>query len=184
MLLKLVYLLVMLLLMWLPELFEQVTVSTKDGASTYTYNIVPWIFFSMATFAFIAFGEYVRRKQKDVWGALIFYSGVPLMVFLSLQLAYESVAITPNRLVYTREPPHTNYNASIDWDQIIAATQVHLEAQDITGRHFRIGYRIKLRTGTVLELPVCDTLSAAATQIDERLNDLRIPLNIETIPLG
>lgn len=178
-------LLVMLPLVWLPALFDEIAVSTEGGATAYSYNVVPWIFFSTATIAFILFGEYLRRKQRDVWGALIFYAGAPLMVFLSLQLAYESVTITPDELIYTREPPHTGYNASIGWDQIAGVTHVRLEAQEIlTGRrHFRIGYKLVLRDGAKVELPACDTLSTAAPELDRRFRSLRVPVDTETIPL-
>ena len=185
MLLKLIFLLVMLPLMWLPGLFDQISVSTANGTITYSYNIVPWIFISLMAIAFISFGEYVRRTQKDNLGGLIFHAGVPLMAFLSLQLAYERVSLTNDRLLYSREPPHTALNASISWNQIVVATKVQRESQEpFAGRHFRIGYKFVLQDGAEFELPTCDTLTAAAVEIDDELKRLGIPITVETIPLG
>lgn len=182
MFLKLAFLLVLIPLICLPALFNQIAVSSENGTTTYGYNHVPWIFLALIVIAFIAFGEYVRRALKDIWGALIFYAGVPVMAFLSLQLVYEQTKLSDDRLVYTREPPHTNCNASIDWKSIVTATKVqHENHEPLVGPQFRIGYKFVLQDGTKFELPSSTTLTAAATAVDDKLKNLGIPVNVETI---
>ena len=177
-----VFLLVNVPLVGIPETCDQIAVSNENGSTTYAYNFIPWVCFGAMIAFNVGCGEYLRRKRKELWEAAILYATAGMIGFISLQLFYETFTITPAGIIYTREPQHANRNVSIAWEDIVSATKTREEKPNLLGgTRFLVGYAFNLRDRTRVELPVAETLTAAASQIDARLNDLGVTMVTQTI---
>jgi hypothetical protein len=116
---------------------------------------------------------YLWRWRRDRLGAGIFLLMIPLFVaFVLPQLLMERVEVTPTHLKHRREPPHTRFNADVEFDDIAEA----VELQHAGGG--TVGYRLRLKDGRQVELPANEVLTAAHDTIDVQLEAHHVPTTV------
>lgn len=182
MMFRLAYLIVFLLILGLQSLCTQTTHIINGGTHVFKYNWVPWFFMGLITLTHIAFAEIARRFLRDRFIAITCLLGIPLFFFISLQFVCERVEVTEQLLIHRREPPHTEYNADIVWDDIRSATRIKREKPGLFGPNFfNVGYELKMDDGTTHLLPSNTVLTAAHEIIDRVLDDHGVPIETREV---
>ena len=105
-----------------------------------------------------------------------------MLAFLTVAVLYVRVAeLTTTAIVFRREPPHTDLNVDIPFDQIAEAVETQREYEGWKTQIFS-SYEPKLKDGRSIELPGNKVLSAARDTIDQELHQRGIPVIVKEPP--
>lgn len=179
---RLAYAIAFIVLMWFQSLFTSTVHSVENGTHRFHYNSVPWFFLALMFVLQIAFAEIARRFMKDRILAVLCLLGIPLFGLLSLQLIYERTEVSETVIRHRREPPHTEYNVDVAWEDIQSAVKIEKEQAGMFASNFyNIGYVFTLKDGKKQELPSNTILTAAHEEIDRILAARDIPITTQRI---
>ena len=152
--------------------FKRLTLSSEIVTSYGWIGIVLGFGFNLIPIGGAAF---LWRVKKDRIGAALILLCIPLFaIFVMPQLFLERVEVTPSQLRHRREPPHTRFNADIEFDNIASAIELEHESG-------LSGYTLLLEDGRMLELPGNTVLTAARDTIAAQLRGRNIPVITQTI---
>ena len=181
---RLAYAIAFILLMWLQSLFTSSVHTVENGTHRFHYNAVPWFFLALMFVLQITFAEISRRFIKDRILTVLCLLGIPLFGLLSLQLIYELTEVSETQIRHRREPPHTEFNVDIAWDEIQSGVKLEREMAGLFAPNFyNIGYVFTLKNGKKQELPSNTILTAAHEEVDRILTGREIPITTQRIPI-
>lgn len=172
---RLIFLLACLLYLWFQSLFIQTVHTVADQRHVFAYSWVGIAFGLGFNLIPIAAAVFLWRVKRDRVGAGIFLLCIPLLGVLVLpQLFMERVEVTRTHLIHRREPPHTQFNADVAFEDIAAATELDLESG-------LKGYVLLLKNGTSVELPANTVLTSARDFVDSQFRAHHIPVATRTV---
>ncbi len=167
---RLSFLIACVVYLWIQSLFVQTSHVVVGNKHVFAYG---WTGIILGLgFNIIPLGTawFLWRFKKDKVGAGIFLLCVPLIGFFVMpQLLMERVEVTPTLLTHRREPPHTEYNADIVFDEITSAIELVYDSG-------MKGYTFRLNDGRMVELPANTVLTAARDVIALELTRRNIPV--------
>jgi hypothetical protein len=178
---KLAFAIAVALLLWVHSWFTTTTHTASGGRHVFAYGWLAWLFVSLFIALLAGFSWLAWRHYRDRVLAGIMLAGIPLVLLLVLpQTLYERVELTGERLVHTREPPHTKYNCDIPLANIQSATEIQAEAGSFS-TYYLYGYKLLLRDGSLVELPRGEVVTAAHQAIHAALAARDIPIETQVV---
>lgn len=178
---RLVFALSVALYLWLGSFLPSATHQAIGDHHLFIYGWPAKVHGFASVILFAGAAAYLWRVKKEKIGAWIFIASIPVIAFaIWPQLIIERVVVTPQALVYRREPPHTKYNADLEWDLMQSILEERIESGSFA-TYLRSRYYVTMRDGRLIELPTSEMLTAGREWIQRRAVDRRIQYDIQIV---